>query len=173
MLNTKIETLKHLNASLQLEKKGYEKYTEFSQSSADSIIKAVFERLAQEELKHYNFILKFIDGFESDNVVSNALFGDLNTKLKPITLEDVFDNNQNKEDIAESSFKALAYAAEVEKKAYYFYLNLEKMTKDSRMKEIFATLAGYEDKHLKFVNNIADFLRNSDSNNPVQEPEGV
>lgn len=157
-MNTKAETLRHLNASLQLEKKGYDKYTEFSQSSEDSMTKAVFERLAQEELKHYNFILKLIDEFENDNVVSNALFGDLNTKLKPITMEDVFDNNSSKEDIAESSFKALAYAAEVEKKANLFYLELEKMTKNSRMKEIFATLADYEDKHLKLVNNIADFL---------------
>jgi rubrerythrin len=165
MTSTKAEIIKHLNAALELERKGQLMYKMLSKKAMGFYTKTIFIKLAEEENKHFDFIKKVIDKVESQKIETSNLLYEVTTKLKPISSEEVFSKGRAAKKAAKSSIEALNYALEAEEQSYYFYLELSQKTNNTILEKVFLMLSEYEKKHMEIINKTVLFFRKANKSN--------
>jgi rubrerythrin len=137
--------------AMEKEKLSEEYYRILAGKTENKGLKTILNTLADEEMKHYEVVLKMKDG--SDVAVSRttvladakAIF----TKMK-----------QSREKFRATANEAQLYrkAMDIEQESRSFYLRKAQDVSDERQKEIFNRLAEEENKHYFLVENLMDFV---------------
>ncbi len=142
-----------LNLAIDLEKEGYEYYTQHARKAKNPLSKTVLETLAAMELEHIEVVKKIAEG---KSVTAN--------RLKKVDVEqqvrDVFDefSESERKGWKEKDSSVYEHALELETKLAKLYKQLEKETSDNEEKDFFHALMQEEDKHYELVYNAMYYL---------------
>ncbi|SDL11643.1 Rubrerythrin [Natronincola ferrireducens] len=142
-------TLSILKYAMEMEKQGYEFFKSNASKMSLASAKQMFEKLADVEMDHYNYLKEQVEYIEANNEVKEVEF-DLDRE------RDLFDERAEKElldkTIGESmtpDLTVLRTAYLIEKDYAEFYRKAAKETDDPKAKKLFEALAQWEDGHEK------------------------
>jgi rubrerythrin len=138
--------------AMQMEKDGEKFYSELAKNSLVEGIRKILTMLASEEVKHYNTIalLKKQAGYPP--TLETDVFGNVRNiflKMKDEKAEVHFDS---------SELDSYRKARDIEETSRRFYLDKAAETQQQDEKMIFLRLASEEEKHLRIMENIVDFV---------------
>jgi rubrerythrin len=150
-------SLAALQMAIQTEIDGYTFYQSFAKRTEDPNAKAVFERLAQDEVMHLELLRNTMSMLEDSGqwaeVSSLATEG---TSTAPI-----FSRERVKQNLVgyTSDLSALRMAFLIEKDAVDFYSRAANQTDDPNGKRMFLDLVKMEQGHLDLLEGEYNFLR--------------
>lgn len=137
--------------AMQIEKEGENYYREIADKCDDEGLKKIMIMLSDDEVKHYNTLMKMKDSievqFEDTGILSAAknVFIDLKEK------DDTFDFDASQTEIYKK-------AQEIEKKSEDFYRKKSFEVNDENQKSIILKIAEEEKKHYFLLENIIEFV---------------
>jgi rubrerythrin len=140
----------------QMEKDGEKYYRTIAEKEVHFGLKVVLNRLADDELKHYQLIL----------AMSN---GDLRPFHRTTILEtakNIFKIVQEKKENLSQSLSQIdiySHGKEIEVQSEAFYLAKSRETDNPAERDLFIQLAGEEKKHLILLENIIEFISRPDT----------
>jgi rubrerythrin len=144
--------LKLLDEAMVVEKKGAQLYKDLAGKASDPEVKRLFNRLAEDELEHFNFVKRLKAfavtstnwEFEDLDVIKNlGLFTVVEFPEIDPFLDIDFKNLPEKAEI----FDALKSCFEAEKLQYNAYKNLSEQFEESEAEKILVHLANEERRH--------------------------
>jgi rubrerythrin len=136
--------------AMEKEKYSEDYYRQLADKSNNEGLKAIFDMLADEEVKHYKIVSDMKENVAPDlaetTVLSDAK--DVFAKMRESVQSFNFDVSQT---------NLYRKAREIEKQSRKFYLEKANEVKENQ-KEIFLKLADEEEKHYFLIDNIIDFV---------------
>jgi rubrerythrin len=151
------KTLDILKMAILMEKRGFAFYTTVADQAKDAEIGNIFRTMAAEESTHIKFLSEQFLSFEKNheftcpNLPDPAADGIANMILS----EDV----KNKISAAGYEAAAISAAIDMEKKAIEIYSKQSVSAIDPNEKKLFDWLAGWEQGHLKILNDLDNELK--------------
>ncbi len=138
--------------AMQMELESDKLYRDMAKNEPDERIKTVLVMLADEEIKHYNAFKKMAetsDASDFDNF-------DISESVKKIF--SVIKEDKKPYHFSDVQVEFYQKAAEVEDRAYEFYIQKAAQSDDDAVKEAFLKIASEEKKHQKLMENLAEFV---------------
>lgn len=150
-----------LSAAIEMEKKGYDFFTESATNAKDSLAREVFEFLAAEELNHINAIEKFKEEYLSGKSAdADAVIDSLKAGRPRATIERLFKELTKSTPIEGSDLDVYQFAMDFERRGQEFYRNAEASATDPNAKKLYGFLVGEERKHFKIVESCLLYFDN-------------
>ncbi|MBW8036217.1 MAG: ferritin family protein [Planctomycetes bacterium] len=140
-----------LEFALEKEKISEESYRELARRAENSGLKKIFIMLADEEAGHSRVIEGIIQDISPVLVQTQVL-------AKATNIFKMIRNSVEEFDFATDELEVYRQARDREAKSRDFYQQKSEEVEDSLEKEIFARLAGEEEKHYILLDNICDFV---------------
>ncbi len=146
-----------LQMGIQTEIDGHDFYVKFAAQTEDAGARAMFERLAQDELMHLELLRKASAALEE----SGAWTEYQGIPYSPVGGAPIFSRERVKENIVNSTsdLSALRVAYLIEKDAADFYGRAAQETDDSNGKRMYLDLVKMEEGHLALLQGEYDYLR--------------
>jgi len=137
--------------AMEKEKLSEEYYRMIAVKTDNKGVKTILNTLADEELKHYEVVLKMKSGVPAE-VSETTVLTDAKTIFEKM--------KQGRQRFRASPGEGQFYrkAMDIEKDSRSFYLQKAGQVKDERQKEIFNCLAEEENKHYFLLENLMDFV---------------
>lgn len=151
--------------AMQMEQDGENHYRFLAGHCQTEGLATIFTMLANEEVKHYKIIA---------HLQINA--GN-STLLKTTVLENVKNifirMQEERADVRIDSSELESYrkAMVIEEMSWKFYLDKAANADEEDIKQIFLRLAGEEEKHLRIMENIVDFVARPEPGNWLENAE--
>jgi len=139
-----------LEFALQMEKDGENFYRRLAEQSNNKGVKAIFTLLADEEVKHYNY-LKALPQDKPEYKQTTILSDVKNVFAQMKEANDVFNPEA-------AQIKLYRKAQDIEKKSEDFYQDNAQKTQKPREKELFLQLAEEEKRHYFLLDNLIEFV---------------
>jgi rubrerythrin len=136
--------------AMQMEQDGKDYYLKIAEKTSHKGLKAIFEMLANDEVKHYNTLKEMkeeIPGMAETQVLGEAK--NIFIKMK---------ENLGEADLQFSEMEVYKHAQELEEKTKNFYLAKSLEVEDEGVKNLFKMLAEEESKHYFLLENIILFV---------------
>lgn len=150
-----------LAASIEMEKKGHNFFSETARKADEELAKEVFTFLAAEELNHIKAIEKFNDDYLSGGKIDvENLINDLKLGRPRQSIDELFKNLSGTVPLEGTNLDAYKFAMDFERKGREFYKKAEAETSDSEAKRLFGFLVGEEQKHFKIVESCLLYFDN-------------
>lgn len=149
-------TLAALQMAIQTEIDGHNLYQEFAQRAQDPNARAMFGRLAKDEIMHLE-LLRNTKAMLEDSGEWAEYKG---IPLDPVEGAPVFSRERVQQNVVAytSDLSALRVAYLIEKDAVDFYSHAAERTDDPNGKRMFCDLAEMERGHLRLLKGEYDFL---------------
>lgn len=146
-----------LQVAIQTEIDGYNFYTRFAAQTEDPEARAMFERLAQDEVMHLE-LLRNTQAMLEDSGEWTEYLG---VPSPPPTGAPIFSRKRVEENVVAytSDLSALRLAYLIEKDAADFYRRAAQETDDPNGKRIYLDLARMEEGHLALLQGEYEYLR--------------
>ena len=146
-----------LQMAIQTEIDGVNFYQKFAAQTQDSDARAMFQRLAQDEVIH----LELLQNTRAMLEESGEWAEYRGVELGEFEAAPIFSREQVEQNVVEytSDLSALRVAYLIEKDAMDFYTHAAEQTGDPNGKRMFADLAEMERGHLNLLEGEYDFLR--------------
>jgi rubrerythrin len=156
--------------ALQMEKDGEEYYRELAKKSKNDGLKEIFTMLADEEVKHSQFIEKMQQNKNLPEVVESKVLAEVKnifTRMRNGKLD--FEPG----DYIDTTEEANAYrkACKTEEQSKQFYLDKAKETTDQQARLILEKLAAEEEKHCRIMENLVEFISRPEPGNWLEDAE--
>lgn len=156
--------------ALQMEKDGEEYYRELAKKSKNDGLKEIFTMLADEEVKHSQFIEKMQQNKNLPEVVESKVLAEVKnifTRMRNGKLD--FEPG----DYIDTTEEANAYrkACKTEEQSKQFYLDKAKETTDQQARLILEKLAAEEEKHYRIMENLVEFISRPEPGNWLEDAE--
>ncbi|MBN2422239.1 ferritin family protein [Candidatus Woesearchaeota archaeon] len=135
-----------LKEALAFEQKGHDIYKATAKKTSNSVVKATFNYLAEEELKHKDAIKGYIEKEKID--ISNSGNKKEDTEKFFTTTVNEF---KEKTRLSSDDLKAHETALELEKSSYNFYKELHKKSDTQELKKFFKFLMEQENTHYELI----------------------
>jgi rubrerythrin len=150
-------TLAALQMAIQTEIDGHTFYQEFARRTEDANAKAMFERLAEDEVMHLE-LLRYTKAMLEDSGEWAAYQG---VDHAPVEGAPIFSRERVQQNVVAytSDLSALRVAYLIEKDAVDFYTHAAEQTDDANGQRMFRDLAEMERSHLRLLQGEYDFLR--------------
>ncbi|MBU0573699.1 MAG: ferritin family protein [Candidatus Margulisbacteria bacterium] len=151
--------------AIELEKKGYEFYTQAANKVQNPLAKSTLESLAQRELVHLEKVKEFYKNLTGEQKLPEGWLKDVEippTKgqlLKPILLK-LKDSLDKKIETREDINKAYKIAEQLERDSYALYDSIAKESPDDTTKKFYAALATEENEHFEILDETLQYLNN-------------
>ncbi len=144
-----------IDYALQMEKDGEDYYRELAAKAGNSVIKQVFDILADAEAEHYETFMQM-----KQNQPVTRGEGDHVSRIKNLFTEmrAQGDQDPNLEQIA-----AYTKASEVERKSQETYQQKADEISDPEQKKLCLMIAEEEGKHRVILENLIEFLQHPDT----------
>ena len=142
-----------LATAKQLEVDGREFYLQTAGKTRNEVTKKMFESLADDELKH----MEWIDGQSPGAITANKSNKALYDRLKTIFAE-VPEEVKKAAEASSDDVEAIDIALEMEKKSRDAYAEWAKESEDEEIRELFSTLTGIEQFHYELLENTKDYF---------------
>jgi rubrerythrin len=151
--------LSALEMAMEEERQGGAFYAQAAERVQDPMGKAVFQALAQDEVKH----LKLLQA-EYEQVSNEQEFMELDEAMvcQPKTPLRIYPDKRNKKLVISrkaTDLDALTIAMDLERKGYDLYTKAGTETDDPAGKKVFAFLARQENQHYVFLQKTQEYLR--------------
>jgi rubrerythrin len=140
------EILKH---AILLEKRGRAFYGKVAEQADGKAVKAFFEMMAEEEVKHVQILSEQFKAYQETNHFKPTEAGDGNVAPKVLTQE-------LKAEMSAASYEAAAVTAamSMEENAIKLYSSRSAEADDPNEKALYQWLADWEKQHLQFLSQI-------------------
>jgi rubrerythrin len=150
-------TLAALEVGIQTEIDGFNFYQQFAERTSDADARAMFERLARDEIMH----LELLRNTRTTLVESGEWAEYREGKMELTKAAPIFSRTRVKQNIVAytSDLSALRMAYLIEKDAVYFYTQAAEQTKDPSGHSMFLDLARMEQGHLDLLQGEYNYLR--------------
>lgn len=139
--------------AMQMEKDGENYYRELAAASRLAGLSRIFIMLADEEVKHFQFIeqLRLKKGearFEETPILTNVknIFIEMKNEGGHLHIDTTVDTN------------AFRKAREIERQSMDFYREKAEAAENEAVKTLLSRLAKEEEKHLRIMENLVDFV---------------
>jgi rubrerythrin len=150
-----------LTAAIELEKKGYNFFSETAGKADEELAKEVFNFLAAEELNHIKAIERFNQEFlAGENIDADDVIAELKDNRPRQTIDELFKNLSGSVPLEGTNLDAYKFAMDFERKGHDFYKKAEAETDDPGAKKLFGFLVGEEQKHFKIVESCLLYFEN-------------
>jgi rubrerythrin len=152
--------------ALQMEKDGEKYYRELMKASTSTGLKKIFALLADEEIMHYTFI----DKLRRKNDFLQLADTPILKNVKNIFIE---MKNSKQDWRIETTKETVAYskAFDIEEKSKIFYQEKAAETKDEQARFVLNQLAKAEEKHMRIMENIVEFISRPEPGNWLENAE--
>lgn len=140
--------LQALTDAIRAEVEGHSFYLMAAQTTADKQGQEVFERLAQEELKHAAFLRSQYDSLLSSGKVSEARLG-----VPDFPAGSMIFSPELRSRVKEANFEvtALSIGAQLEQSAMIFYADQAAAAEDPAVASFFTELSEWEREHYRLL----------------------
>ena len=147
-----------LQMGIQTEIDGYDFYVKFAAQTEDPGARAIFERLAQDEVMHLELLRNARAALEE----SGAWTEYKGLPSSPVEGAPIFSRDRVEENVVTytSDLSALRVAYLIEKDAVDFYRRAAQETDDTNGKRMYLDLVKMEEGHLALLQGEYDYLRN-------------
>jgi rubrerythrin len=153
-----MELIEVLRQALQLEKKGKTFYLDAAERSTDAETKEMYRLLAEDEVKHYQYVQRQYDDLEAGKGWTSIPEMDQVDALETASLDshgdlifppgkeaiEVLPDDASEED-------ALIFALSVEDKSFTMYRDGSEQAEDTEAKQMFLQLAAAEHTHFNVL----------------------
>ncbi len=150
------QLLQAITDAIRAEVEGHSFYLMAAKTTSDVQGKAVFERLAGEELDHAAFLRSQYDSILSTGTVSGATLG-----VPAVPAGTVIFSDELKGRVSQASFEmtALSIGAQLEKGAMTFYRGQAEQAEDPAVTRFFGELADWEQGHYRMLTEQLEALQ--------------
>jgi rubrerythrin len=150
-------TLAALQMAIQTELDGYSFYQKFARQTEDPGARAMFERLAQDEVMHLELLRNTKAMLEESGQWAEYQ----GAALEPVKGAPIFSRQRVEQNVMAytSDLSALRMAYLIEKDAVDFYRRAAQETADPDVKRMFLDLVRMEQSHLDLLEGEYNFLR--------------
>lgn len=139
--------MEEINIALQLEKDGHAFYKKAASLCKNPYGKKMFEKLAEDEIKH----------LEKFRKIAEEIFGNfVEEKVKSIDMFGKIDFSTTS-----GEYATLEYAIDLEKRAYDYFKKASENAKNVRLKELFENIAKEEEMHKELLEAERNYLHKS------------
>lgn len=150
-----------LTAAIDMEKKGYDFFSETAQKADEELAKEVFTFLANEELNHIKAIEKYSqESLSGENASADEVIAEIKDNRPGKTIDDLFTNLSGTVPLEGTNLDAYKFAMDFERKGGEFYKKAEAEATDPGAKKLFGFLVGEEQKHFKIVESCLLYFEN-------------
>ena len=151
------KTVEILKNAILLEKRGKAFYQKVAEQTSGKAVKAFFEMMADEEVKHVKILADQYKAYQENQQFKPGNYSEEHGRemaSKVIT-------TQLKEEISAADYEAAAISAamSMEKNAIRLYQNRADETNDPNEKALYKWLAEWEEQHLHFLSKIDTELK--------------
>ena len=147
-----------IRTAIQMEKEGHAFFHQAALRTNNKLGKAMFERLAAEEIAHMETFRKMFDSM-SNTEDWRAVSTQLRSVSKPPVFSDA--KNKMKAEREPGEVEALRQAMEIERNAIEFFDDAKSKTNDETAKEIFEKIRQEEEYHHALLQAQYDSVTNS------------
>ena len=126
----------------------------------------IFMMLADEEVKHYNVVERLSRKEANPQLVESKILE--NVKNIFVTMQAAKEDVHIDAATASSEYKK---ACAVEEMSYEFYMEKAGLVQDVGERQIFLRLAKEEEKHLRIMENIVEFISRPEPGNWLENAE--
>jgi len=154
--------------AMQMEKDGENYYRQLMQKCKNTGLKNIFAMLADDEVKHYEFIEQLRLKSGQPQVENTRLL----EKVKNIFIQ-MKDDKQEQDPQVDTTEETNAYrkARDIEEMSRNFYLEKAEQIKDEQAKLLLKKLAKEEEKHLHIMENIVEFVSRAEPGKWLENAE--
>ena len=150
-------TVEILKNAILLEKRGKAFYQKVAEQATGKAVKAFFETMADEEVKHVKILADQYKAYQENQQFKPGNYSEEHGRemaSKVIT-------TQLKEEISAAEYEAAAISAamSMEKNAIRLYQNRADEANDPNEKALYKWLAEWEEQHLHFLSKIDEELK--------------
>jgi rubrerythrin len=161
MSDLNVSVKEALAAAIEMEKKGYNFFSDTARKADEELAKEVFNFLAAEELNHIKAIEKFNQEFLSGvNIDADELIAEMEENKPRKTINELFKNLSGTVPLEGTDLDAYKFAMDFERIGGEFYKKAEAETDDPGAKKLFGFLVGEEQKHFKIVESCLLYFEN-------------
>jgi len=147
-----------LNTAIQFERDGFDFYTGAATKAVSDLAKAVFESLAQDELRHIGFLKTLSAGEATVRSESQALA----ERLRPI-FKAASEAVREAAEVAVDDVEALNLGVERENAAVRAYTDAAQAAEPGEFRHLCEVLVGVEQGHRQLLENVIEYLEHPDS----------
>ena len=150
-------TVEILKNAILLEKRGKAFYQKVAEQASGKAVKAFFETMADEEVKHVKILADQYKAYQQNQEFAPGDY----TKDHSDSITSRVITTELKEEISAADYEAAAISAamSMEKNAINLYKNRASETDDPNEKALYKWLAEWEEQHLYFLSEIDKELR--------------
>jgi rubrerythrin len=151
--------------AMQMEQDGEKFYLLLAGTCQVEGLTTIFTMLANEEVKHYKTIAHLQKNAGNSPLVKTTVLENVKNifiRMKEDKADVRFDSSE-----LESYRKAMA----IEEMSWKFYLDKAANADEENVKQIFLRLAGEEEKHLRIMENIVEFVARPEPGNWLENAE--
>lgn len=154
--------------AMQMEKDGEKYYRQLSQQCKNTGLKNIFTMLADEEIKHYVFFEQLRLTSDQAEVEESHIL----ENVRNIFLQ-MKDTKQEQDPQVDTTEETNAYrkARDIEEMSRNFYLEKAEEVNDDQAKLLFKKLAKEEEKHLRIMDNIVEFVSRAEPGKWLENAE--
>lgn len=152
--------------AMQMEKDGENRYRMLAKECTVTGLAGIFMMLADEEVKHYNVVERLSRKEANPQLVESKILE--NVKNIFVTMQAAKEDVHFDAASASSEYKK---ACAVEEMSYEFYMEKAGLVQDVGERQIFLRLAKEEEKHLRIMENIVEFISRPEPGNWLENAE--
>jgi rubrerythrin len=152
--------------AMQMEKDGESYYRQLARKDTVPELAQIFIMLADEERKHYNVIERMSKKEGNPQLVDarilefvKNIFVSMQTAKADLHIDTTMTANEYRK------------ACKIELMSQKFYLDKSNSAEDSHERQVFLQLAKEEDKHLRIMENIVEFVSRREPGNWLENAE--
>lgn len=152
--------------AMQMELDGEKYYRQMADTSSSPGLRKIFTMLADEEVKHYKIVELMSRQLDVPQMAETAILDN----VKNVFVEMKDTERELHVDTAEETQK-YRQARDIEEKSMRFYLDRAEQMADEPQHGILLQLAGEEEKHLRIMENIVEFVSRPEPGNWLENAE--
>jgi rubrerythrin len=145
-----------VRAAIQLERDGRQFYLDVAEKASSALAKQMFESLADDEVRHIEWIEKLYPGVKSVEEINKGLYQRLSK-----VFADMPEETRRGAQLAESDADAINLAIQMEVKSRDTYRQWGEESDDEEVQTLCKALAGAEEYHKELLENTREYLSNS------------
>lgn len=145
-----------IRAAIQLERDGRQFYLDVAEKASSALAKQMFQSLADDEVRHIQWIEKLSPGEKSAAEVNKGLY----QRLSHI-FADMPEETRRSAQVAQSDMDALSLAIDMEVRSREAYEQWGKASEDDEVHSLCQVLAGAEAYHKELLENTREYLYHS------------
>jgi rubrerythrin len=162
-----------LEAALANELEAHDILLRAEESVDSTIVKATFEFLAREELKHIEIIKKFAEDIKGLEAWDQESLEGLKMSEAAAHIRGIFQRFATQFEQAnqtdDARMEVYKVAMDMERRGYEFYSRAAGIVTEEKAKQLFSFLAGEEQKHFQIIQDTHDYLENPDGLMAMEE----